>query len=105
MGTLHYGSPDDAIVIDDFTLAHLKAIAVLKLRRNESFAISWLHPGSPPGRSTIWLHPAIPLRFTFDEAIPAELDTRWMQQLNEAANSNRGIQLAAERIAPRASHA
>ena len=47
----------------------LKVVIVTKLRRKESFTLSWVHPeGEPAGRSTIWLHQAIPLRFVFDDA-------------------------------------
>jgi len=71
MGTLHYGGSEAPIHIEERALAHLKVIVATKLRRNESFTLSWRHPeGDPEGRSTIWLHPSIPLQFTFDELEP-----------------------------------
>ena len=68
MATLFYGASDVPIHIEDRALAHLKIVIATKLRRQESFTLSWRHPeGEPGGRSTIWIHPSIPLRFTFDE--------------------------------------
>ena len=65
-----------------------------KLRRNESFTVSWQHPyDSPTGRTTIWLHAAIPLRFVFDSPVPEELDTALLQELAMKANSTAGLTL------------
>jgi hypothetical protein len=64
MGRLLYGDAQNPINIDDRVLAHLKVVIATKLRRNESFTLSWRHPdGTPEGRSTIWIHPSIPIRF------------------------------------------
>jgi len=96
MATLHYGG-DDPIHIDDRALAHLKVVIATKLRRNESFTLSWQHPDDEPGgRSTIWLHPSIPLRFTFDEAEAPQLNLQWIEDLMHSANSSGGIQLVDE---------
>jgi len=97
MGVLLYGGSTGAIDVDDVTLAHLKVIITMKLRRGESFTVSWLHPVEQPGaRSSIWLHPSIPLRFIFDEEEPPELNTQWLDQLTTEANSTAGIRLSAE---------
>jgi len=101
MGTLFYSSSADQIHIDDRALAHLKVVISLKLRRNESFTLSWQHPaGVPGGRSTIWLHPSIPLRFTFDEADPPELNAQWIEQLMNSVNTSGGISLLDEVMPP-----
>jgi hypothetical protein len=98
MGSLHYGG-DDAIHVEDRALAHLKIAIATKLRRNESFTLSWKHPdGEDNGRSTIWLHPSIPLRFTFDEPEAPQLNLKWIEQLMHSANSSGGIQLVDEVI-------
>ena len=69
MGRLYYGNATDAIVMPDHTLAYLRVIATTKLRRSESFSVSWRHPDDVAGgRSTIWLHCSIPLRFEFDSS-------------------------------------
>ncbi|MFS0895516.1 hypothetical protein [Microbacterium sp. 179-I 3D3 NHS] len=92
MGTLYYGDARNPIRIDDLVLAHLKVVIATKLRRNESFTLSWRHPpGEPVGRSTIWLHPSIPLRFTFDEPDPPQLRSDWISAMATSANSSGGI--------------
>lgn len=97
MGEIYYGSSDDPIYMEDRALEHLKVAIATKLRRNESFTLSWAHPHTERGgRSTIWLHPAIPLRFTFDESEPPKLNPAWIQKLLESANSSGGISLVDE---------
>lgn len=98
MGTIQYGNGDD-IHIEDRALAHLKVVIATKLRRNESFTLSWRHPeGQQVGRSTIWLHPSIPLRFTFDEPEAPQLNPKWIQDLMHSASSTGGISLIDEVI-------
>ena len=97
MGSLLYDGEDRPIHIDDRALAHLKVVIATKLRRQESFTLSWKHGESQHGgRSTIWLHPSIPLRFTFDESEPPELNMRWIEDLMHSANSTGGITLTDE---------
>lgn len=96
MGTMQYGSGSE-IQIEDRALAHLKVAIATKLRRNESFTLSWRHPdGDVPGRSTIWLHPSIPLRFTFEGREPPKLNPKWIDDLMQSANSTGGITLVDE---------
>lgn len=75
MGRLRYDGTSEPILIDDETLAHLKVIVGTKLRRQESFMMTW-HPreGGDTGRLTVWIHPAIPLQFLFTsaESLPVE---------------------------------
>ncbi|MCT1364100.1 MULTISPECIES: hypothetical protein [unclassified Microbacterium] len=98
MGTIQYGGGSE-IHIEDRALAHLKVAIATKLRRNESFTLSWHHPdGDAPGRSTIWLHPSIPLRFIFDDTETPELNAKWMQALMIEASSSGGIMLVDEVI-------
>jgi len=97
VGTIYYGGSETPIHIDDRALAHLKVVIATKLRRSESFTVSWRHPNDQPrGRSTIWLHPSIPLRFVFDDPEPAELSRAWIEELATSANSSGGIMLVAE---------
>lgn len=99
MGTLFYGDSQTPIGIEDRTLAHLKVALITKLRRNESFTLSWEHADDQPrGRSTIWVYPAIPLRFVFDEAERPDLNRRWIEDLMRAANSTGGIALVPEQL-------
>lgn len=97
MGMLFYGGNTVPIEIEDRALAHLKVVIATKLRRDESFTVSWRHPDDQPrGRSTIWLHPSIPLRFVFDDPEPAELSREWIEELANSASSTGGIMLVAE---------
>ncbi len=97
VGTIFYGDSATPIEIEDRALAHLKVVIATKLRRGESFTLSWTHvDGQEPGRSTVWLHPSIPLRFVFDEPEPAMLSRAWIEELANSANSSGGLMLVAE---------
>lgn len=99
MGTLYYGDSGTPIGIEDRALAHLKIAITTKLRRGESFTLSWQHADDQPrGRSTLWLHPSIPLRFVFDEPEAPELSRNWVENLMRSANSTGGIQLVPEQL-------
>lgn len=97
MGTIYYGGSATPIHIEDRALAHLKVVIATKLRRSESFTVTWRHPDDQPrGRTTIWLHPSIPLRFVFDDPEPTNLSREWIEELASSANSSGGITLIAE---------
>ena len=99
MGTIYYGGSATPIHIEDRALAHLKVVIATKLRRGESFTLSWKHPDDQPrGRSTIWLHPSIPLRFVFDEPETPRLNRQFIEDLANSANTSGGIMLVAEQI-------
>lgn len=99
MGTLYYGDSGTPIGIEDRALAHLKIAITTKLRRGESFTLSWRHADDQArGRSTLWLHPSIPLRFVFDEPEAPELSRGWIEDLMRSANSTGGIQLIPEHL-------
>lgn len=54
--------------------------------------VSRQHPADAPrGRSTIWLQPAIPLRFVFDSSEPEALVSVYLKQLATSANSSSGL--------------
>ncbi|BAJ73846.1 predicted membrane protein [Microbacterium testaceum StLB037] len=92
MGSLFYGSSPDPIRMPDRVLAHIKVVIATKLRRGESFTLSWRHPeGESVGRSTIWLQPSIPLRFVFAETEPEMLDPTLLQTYANSANSSGGL--------------
>ena len=94
---MYYGGSATPIHIEDRALAHLKVVIATKLRRGESFTVSWRHPDDQPrGRSTIWLHPSIPLRFVFDDPEPADPQpgvgggARQLRQLLRRHHAGRG---------------
>jgi hypothetical protein len=99
MGRLFYGNTSDPIDIPDGLLAHVKVVAATKLRRSESFTLSWAHPrGSAPGRTTLWMQPSIPLRFVFDNAETESLDAELLKRLAAAANTSAGLTLEFESV-------
>lgn len=92
MGKLFYGSTDEPIEIPDRALAHVKVVIATKLRRGESFTMSWRHGGdSPRGRSTIWIQPSIPLRFVFSSEEPELLDPELLKRLANEASASGGL--------------
>ena len=101
MGTIYYGGGATPIHIEDRALAHLKVVIATKLRRGESFTVSWQHPDDQArGRSTIWLHPSIPVRFVFDSPEAPPISRQWVEDLANSANSSGGITLVDEHIEP-----
>ena len=99
MGIIYYGGAESPIHIEDAVLAHLKIVIATKLRRNESFTLSFPRgSGEPTGRTTIWLHPAIPLRFVFDEPVAPDLDPGLIKDLASSANTSGGIAIKREHI-------
>lgn len=90
MGSLTY----DRVTVDfdDRILAHLQIVIVQKLRRGESFMLSWRNAAEVgDGRSSAWLHPAIPLYFKFSGGQPPSINPLWLAQLTRSANSSQGL--------------
>lgn len=93
MGRLHYGG-NEAIEFPDRMLAHLRVLMTSKLRRSESFTVSWRHgEDDADGRSMIWVHPSIPFRFVFDSAAPEVLDRKLLEELAQSAMATGGVTL------------
>lgn len=90
MGSLIYDST--VIEFDDRLLLHLQIVIVNKLRRRESFAMSWRDAAEVgDGRSTIWLDPSIPLYFKFSGSRMPAVDRDWVELLAESAASSTGL--------------
>lgn len=97
MGTLHYSASGIEIEFDDRVLAHLQLAIGTKLRRGESFFLSWRDDVKVgDGRSSIWISTSIPLAFTFSSSAPENVNRRWLQVLVESADSARGMYLSDE---------
>ena len=97
MGKFVYGTPTWSVEFEDRALAHLRIVMLAKLRRSESFSFSWKYEtvhGS--GRSSFWIHPAIPLQFEFFGGREAVLNRAWIDALMETANSPNGLELIPE---------
>jgi hypothetical protein len=97
MGTLIYGDSELELKFDDRVLAHLQLIIGSKLRRGESFFMSWQDSfDSGSGRSAVWLDRAIPLLFKFKSAAVQPINPQWLELLNRTASSASGLQLVSE---------
>lgn len=96
MGTLTYDSTLKAD-FEDRALTHIRLVIGTKLRRNEAFFLSWKDDTSiGNGRSTIWLHPAIPLLFKFHGSRDIPINLRWIEDLTLTANSANGLRVVPE---------
>ena len=96
MGRLMYSS-DDALDIEDRVLAHLQVVIIAKMRRQESFAFSWEHGREGGGgRTTIWVHPSMNLRFRYNGSRAPELNRAWLEEFSMLANSANGLRLVPE---------
>jgi hypothetical protein len=95
MGSISY---DGLIVnVDDRTLTHLQIVIVKKLRRGETFLMSWKDaPDAGSGRSSIWLHPHVLIHFKFEGSRVPTINERWLAELAESAESSRGLVVTAE---------
>ena len=95
MGTLTY---DGMFVrFDDRVLAHVQIVIVQKLRRGESFLMSWRDSiAVGDGRSSIWLDRSIPLYFKFAGGHTPDLNRAWLATLTLSADSPRGLVISSE---------
>lgn len=94
MGTLFYGSGRTPIRIDDQMLAHLKAVATSKLRRGESFLLSWKDSAEVgDGRSSVWIYPSCDLHYKFEGGTPPKLDPALIVEMSSESMEPRGIEL------------
>lgn len=92
MGSIVYGSDIRTIPVADEALSYIKAIAIMKLRRNESFTITYPRPDR--GRASIWVHPAVSLQFVFDDPASSALDRAHLERLMSEVNSTGDLKTA-----------
>ncbi|WP_449278839.1 DUF7882 family protein [Leucobacter sp. GX24907] len=96
MGFLIYGGTQE-YEFEDRTLAHLKAAITIKLRRQESFLMSWVNPPEKgAGRLSVWLTPNVPLIFRFSGSRSPQLSKVWLAVLNDLSNTPRGLVVISE---------
>jgi hypothetical protein len=90
MGTLKYDGT--SVDFDDIVLAHLEIVIVQKLRRQETFLMTWQEPKeSGGGRTGIWIHPTAMMTFHFATGDKPDIDRAWLQTLMDSANSLMGM--------------
>ncbi|WP_449277984.1 DUF7882 family protein [Leucobacter sp. GX24907] len=98
MGYLVYGN--DAYEFDDRELAHIKAAMVRKLRKHESFLLSWGIPATQgSGRVSLWMHPGLPVTFSFSGGRPPRLDPAWVHLLERLSQTPHGLTVLSEKEA------
>jgi hypothetical protein len=96
VGKLTYDSTL-GVDFDDRVLAHLQLVIGAKLRRGESFYFSWRDdPSIGNGRSTLWMHPRIPLVFKYAGGRQPSINRAWVDALMSTANSPGGLVLVPE---------
>ncbi|WP_285114536.1 hypothetical protein [Leifsonia sp. fls2-241-R2A-40a] len=93
MAVLSYGGAD--YDFSDRTLAHLQVVITSKLRRRESFALSWIREDDG-GRETIWVDNGFPIRFRYDEGAIAPLNREWLEVLMDGTHRPNGLLLTPE---------
>ncbi|MDN3494871.1 hypothetical protein QL996_02940 [Planococcus sp. APC 4015] len=96
MGKFIYDE-DIKVDFDDRVLAHLQAVMVAKLRRQESFLLSWKDNATiGDGRSTVWLHPRASIVFKYYGSRTPALNRTWIDQLMYNANQPHGLYVTPE---------
>ena len=97
MGKFIYGMPSIEVEMDDRVLAHVKAVITSKLRRNESFTFTYQDDdGGAPSHSSVWLDPAIPLKFEIGGEKDPLLNRAWIEELSRSASSSSGLRVVPE---------
>ncbi|MDQ1123655.1 DUF7882 family protein [Microbacterium trichothecenolyticum] len=95
MGKLFYGSDPKPIDIDDRLLQYLQVVLSTKLRRSESFTITWTDTEAEHARTTLWIQPSISLRFHYASAEAERLSGGYLRQLADQAALSSGLTLNA----------
>jgi hypothetical protein len=96
VGQLIYG-PGTVYEMDDRTLAHVKLALTAKLRRQESFLLSWpLAVDQGSGRTSLWIAPMIPLQFQFSGSRPPATNRNWVVAMLDSSHSDRGMTILSE---------
>jgi hypothetical protein len=89
----------DGVVVqfEDRVLTHLQIVIVQKLRKGESFLMSWRDADSVgDGRSSAWIHPSLSLYFKFSGSRVPAINREWLASLMTSANSSQGLIVTSE---------
>lgn len=100
VGFLIYGSELQRIPFADVLLAHLQAVAAVKLRRDESYFMSWDDDGKPQERRALWMDRGIVLRFNYTAPVRPALDVQVVERLVVSAGSSGGLDITRYLHAP-----
>lgn len=93
MGVFHYH--DRIFQFEDRLLTHLQLVVGLKLKRSESFYLSWL-PGrdTGAGRQAVWITNGVAMHFEFSGSRTPPLNRQWIEHLVMSASSGNGLNLS-----------
>lgn len=95
MGMFIYGPSMLSIEIDDVVLAHLQILLSSKLRRQESFMLSWTDSTAVGGgRSAVWVDSSLQMMFRYTDPERPTIDRAWLDELSIAAMSPAGLDLS-----------
>jgi hypothetical protein len=90
---------------EDRLLAHLQVVISMKLRRSESFFLSWAPKGgSGEGRHAIWISGGVPIHFAYSGSRPPTINREWVETLTLGANSSSGLVITDETVPHPAAH-
>ena len=96
MGKLTYNSAL-TLHLDDRLLAHLEAAIGTRLQHGQGCYFSWVdRPPGGTGRTTIWLHPQIPLSYKYVGSHRPPLNPHWVHALLLTANAPTGLEIIPE---------
>ena len=93
MAVLSYGGAD--YEFSDRLLAHVQVVITTKLRRRESFALSWIRDVDG-GREAIWVDNGLPIRFRYDEGAIAPLNREWLESMMDGTHRPNGLLVTPE---------
>lgn len=97
MGKFLYGTPPTEHEVDDRLLAHLQIVILNKFRRNESFPLHLdASAEKGTGRQSLWMHPTIPVQFSFYGSRMPVVNAEWVHLMMDEANSGRGLRTLPE---------
>jgi hypothetical protein len=84
---------------EDRFLAHVQVVLAQKMRRHESFLLSWTAPAHEEayGRVSVWISPAAVVSFRFAGSRTAALNHAWLETMITATHSTRGLDLDVQR--------
>ena len=100
MGNLIHGGQQ--YEFEDRLLAHLKFVIGQKLKKQESFFLSWQKPHDQgDGRVSLWMSPYGTVAFHFSGSKEAELSKVWIRALSALAYTPRGLIAISEEEAER----
>jgi hypothetical protein len=84
----------DDFTLDDRLIEHLRFVISQKLRRGESFLLTWSYPAEQgSGRRSVWIHEGSVIQFRLPKPQKAPLNTEWLSALLEASHSVKGLNL------------